>query len=106
MHRDHVPVVPSDFELLGSTSTSMNQGMVKFKAGSSSQLVSLSDIQILTVQGHPEYTKSIVQKMTGTRASQGIIPLELAEDVKLRSEWQNDGVTILGKTVWEVLSQS
>jgi len=102
-HRDHVPVVPSDFDLLGSTSISMNQGMVKFKPRSSSQRVSLSEIQIITVQGHPEFTKSIVQKMVDTRASQGIVPRELAEDVKVRNEWRNDGVGILGKSFWKVL---
>lgn len=106
MHRDHVPAVPSGFQLLGSTSMSMNQGMVKFKSGSSDQPSSLSDIQILTVQGHPEYTRGIVKKITDVRASQGIIPLELAEDVEVRSNQRNDGVSILGKTFWEVLGIS
>jgi len=103
MHQDHVVVIPPDFKLLGSTSTSMNQGMVKFKPDPSGQLASLSDIQIISVQGHPEFTKNAVQILTDMRTSMGIIPQEFAEDVRIRNGLRNDGVAIIGKAFWKIL---
>lgn len=81
----------------------MNQGMVKFTPGPSGQLASLTDIQILTVQGHPEFTKNIVRKMINVRAASGVIPLEVAEDARRRSEWRNDGVDVIGRAFWKIL---
>jgi GMP synthase-like glutamine amidotransferase len=103
MHKDHVPAVPSGFELLGSTDVCHNQGMVRYHPDVSGGLANLSDIQILTVQGHPEFTKSIVSKLVAIRADKGILAPELARDAIRRNELRNDGVGAIGGTVWRVL---
>lgn len=103
MHQDHVPCVPGDLKLLGSTSVSMNQGMVRFKPGHSGKLESLTDIQIITVQGHPEFTKDIVRKVIDVRADSGIITRELADDAKRRNVWRNDGVHVIADVFWKIL---
>jgi hypothetical protein len=77
--------------------------MVKFKPGLEGKLVSLTDIQILTVQGHPEFTKSIVEKIVNIRTQSGVISSELAEDTKRRSVWRNDGVSVIAAAFWKVL---
>ncbi|TFK37013.1 class I glutamine amidotransferase-like protein [Crucibulum laeve] len=113
MHRDHVPEVPPTFQLLGSTAVTPNQGMVRFyspsptSSSSSPQTTpsptSLSQIHILTVQGHPEFTKSIVSGIVKQRTYSGVIDSEAAEDAERRKDWRNDGVGVLGKAVWGVL---
>jgi len=107
MHRDHVPTVPPTFHLLGSTDVSMNQGMVKFSSstrddGKLDSKANLSDIHVFTVQGHPEFTESIVSKIVEVRSSAGIIPPPTAEEYVTRKDWRNDGL-IIGKTIWKVL---
>lgn len=103
MHRDHVPAVPPGFELLGSTDVCHNQGMVRYQPDVSGAPAKLSDIQILTVQGHPEFTKSIVSKVVAIRAEKGILAPELAQDAIRRNELRNDGVGAIGGAVWKVL---
>ena len=77
MHHDHVPFVPPSFHLLGSTSTSYNEGMVRYTDDSSIPIATnptsrpLTDIHILTFQGHPEFTESIVSLMANGRAEKG-----------------------------------
>ncbi|KAJ6466935.1 class I glutamine amidotransferase-like protein [Mycena sanguinolenta] len=100
MHRDHVPEVPPNFHLLGSTDVSMNQGMVRFhSAAAPPSPVSLSDIHIFTVQGHPEFEEPVVTKLTAMRTAQGIIDSVTAADAARRANWQNDGVGIIGKVI-------
>ena len=103
MHKDHVPAVIPGFELLGSTDVCHNQGMVRYIPDSSGKLARLSDIHILTVQGHPEFTKSIVSKLVGIRADKGILTPELARDAIKRNELRNDGVEVIARTVWRIL---
>ncbi|KAF8657594.1 hypothetical protein AX16_002175 [Volvariella volvacea WC 439] len=108
MHRDHVPEVLPNFYLLGSTSTCYNQGMVQFypSVSSSSSPPSdfkLRDIHIFTVQGHPEFTESIVNSIVEIRRYVGVISDELAQDVERRKYWRNDGVPVIGKAIWGVL---
>lgn len=103
MHRDHVPAVLPGFELLGSTNVCRNQGMVKFIPDASGELANLSDIQILTVQGHPEFTASIVSKVVGIRADKGIFTPEFARDAIKRNILRNDGVEVIARAVWEIL---
>lgn len=103
MHRDHVPTVLPGFELLGSTDVCHNQGMVKYSPNASGRLAKLSDIQILTVQGHPEFTKSIVSKVVRIRTEQGIFTPEFAQDAIRRNELRNDGVEVIARTIWKVL---
>lgn len=104
MHRDHVPSVPPEFHLLGSTPVCFNQGMVRFhNTAMSPTSFSLTDIHILTVQGHPEFTKSISSKVIEARSASGILSTETAEDARRREDWRNDGVTIVGRVIWGVL---
>jgi GMP synthase-like glutamine amidotransferase len=103
MHRDHVPEVPSMFHLLGSTSISHNQGMVCFHdAAVSLTSFSLTDIHILTVQGHPEFTKSISSAIIEARTASGVLNAESAEDARRREDWRNDGV-VVGRVIWNIL---
>jgi len=103
MHRDHVPTVLPGFELLGSTDVCHNQGMIRYIPDASGSLAKLSDIQIFTVQGHPEFTKSIVSKVVGIRADKGIFTPEFAQDAIKRNELRNDGVEVIARTVWKIL---
>ena len=50
MHRDHVPSVPSGFELLGSTSDCDVHGMVRFAEGKDVPHT-VDNISIVTLQG-------------------------------------------------------
>jgi GMP synthase-like glutamine amidotransferase len=101
MHRDHVPEVPPTFHLLGSTDVTMNQGMVRFNNSADAPLspVSLSDINILTVQGHPEFSEPIVTKLVAARTESGLIDPVTSADAVRRANWQNDGVGVVGKAI-------
>jgi len=103
MHRDHVPMVLPGFELLGSTDACHNQGMVRYNPDASGRLAKLSDIQILTVQGHPEFTKSIVSKLVAIRTDKGIFTPEFAQDAIKRNELRNDGVEVIARAIWKTL---
>lgn len=103
MNRDHVPTVPPGFKLLGSTDICHNQGMVKYTPNESGELANLSDIQILTVQGHPEFTRDIVRILVGIRAGNGILTPECAQDAIKRNELRNEAPVVVGKAVWKVL---
>ncbi|KAH9950737.1 class I glutamine amidotransferase-like protein [Amylocystis lapponica] len=99
MHCDHVPAVPSNLELLGSTPVALNQGMVRFLPGPRS----VENVQILTVQGHPEFTRRIVDVLVDTREKTGVLSAKVADDARRRAGWRNDGVDVVGKTIWRVL---
>jgi len=103
MHRDHVPTVLPGFELLGSTDACHNHGMVKYVPDPSGRLAKLSDIQILTVQGHPEFTKSIVSKVVKFRTDKGIFTPDFARDVINRNGMRNDGVEVIAGAIWRIL---
>ena len=103
MHRDHVPILPPGFELLGSTSVSNNQGMVKFYATAQPKENKLEDVHILTVQGHPEYNEPIISDIVALRLQSGVISAEAAADAERRRYWKQDGIEVLGRTIWGVL---
>ncbi|GLB41054.1 putative class I glutamine amidotransferase-like protein [Lyophyllum shimeji] len=103
MHRDHVPVVPPTFELLGSTSVSHNQGMVRFAPGTEFDQRTLDNVHIITLQGHPEFDEGIVSGIVEARTKSGVIGAEVAADAERRKAWRNDGIPILGKALWGVL---
>ncbi|TBU23564.1 class I glutamine amidotransferase-like protein [Dichomitus squalens] len=106
MHRDHVPAAPPSFYLLGSTPISPNQGMVKLYPGGSPESVSPADVHIFTVQGHPEFTQFIVDEIVKARSSTGVIGKDIVEDVQRRRDLRNDGVEVVGKTLWDILRAS
>ncbi|KAF5354035.1 hypothetical protein D9756_007181 [Leucocoprinus leucothites] len=71
IHSDHVPLeslfknfASGELRLVGSTGPTINQGVVKFYPSSSGDVVrSPRDIHVLTLQGHPEFTESIITGM-------------------------------------------
>jgi len=128
MHQDHVPFVPQGFHLLASTDISVNQGMVSavgaqyhFTPTTASRStaststpsdppdsISPTEIHIITVQGHPEFTRPIVSTMVSKRAKQGIVTDDLKKDVDKRNEalpedkLSGDGV-LIGRVFWSIL---
>ncbi|KAF9223199.1 class I glutamine amidotransferase-like protein [Gyrodon lividus] len=121
MHRDHVPISPPNSYLLGSTDITPNHGMVMFHPwsapspevlNSSEPNLSLSSIHIFTLQGHPEFTEPIMSKLIDGRTR--ILGEEVATDGRSRAggivgrhrsdELACDGVGIVGKVMWGVLS--
>lgn len=104
MHRDHVPIVPPSFHLLGSSPTSYNQGMVRFSSGANPS-TPLPPIQIMTTQGHPEFNEPIVTAIIEQRLQSGSISQEAAADAETRRFWETDGFNVIGKAIWEVLLQ-
>jgi GMP synthase-like glutamine amidotransferase len=118
MHRDHVPHVPAPFLPLGNTPIAANQGMILLSSRSS-QLADNSatsatgetttafapgDIHILTVQGHPEFTNAIVNKVVDAREGSGVLTAATASDARDRNATlQHDGVDIVGRAMWRIL---
>lgn len=108
MHQDHVPSVPHNFHLLGSTPVSINQGMVRFygdRAPRSANDIQPDDIHILTLQGHPEFTEPIVTGLVEKRSASGVMDMEAAKDAMERRYGPNDGVGIIGHAVWNVIGR-
>ncbi|KAH7890404.1 class I glutamine amidotransferase-like protein [Phlebopus sp. FC_14] len=120
MHQDHVPTVPPNAYLLGSTTATPNQGMVVFHPSSTpsaeslqatSPVVPLSSIHILTLQGHPEFTPAIVSCVVDARRE--LLGEQLAADAKSRvgglpgrsitDGRACDGVGTVGKVMWGIL---
>ncbi|KAF8729144.1 hypothetical protein AX14_006326 [Amanita brunnescens Koide BX004] len=108
MHEDHVPSVPLNFHLLGSTPVSINQGMVRFYGDSaprSANDINPDDVHILTLQGHPEFTEPIITGAIERRLASGIIDMETAKEAMGRRYGPNDGVGIIGRAVWNVIGR-
>jgi GMP synthase-like glutamine amidotransferase len=105
MHRDHVPGVPPLFHLLGSTTMTRNQGMVRFSGPDGCIPLpggSMPQIHILTLQGHPEFTAGIVKKVIRARSESGAMNKDTADDGLNRTDKRNDSVNI-AKVIGEVL---
>jgi len=102
MHRDHVPTCPPSFALLGSTRVTPNQGMLALYPDAASP-PQPTDVHILTLQGHPEFTRRIVDKIVAARASTGVLSADVVEDANRRAGWRNDGVSVVGRAIWRVL---
>ena len=107
MHRDHVSKTPPNFSILASTVLTPNQGMVRFLPNdvASSTPTSFPKVQILTLQGHPEFTDSVTFSLLEQRASSGIIDTATAQDAKRRRQLKTNGVDVVGKTIWEIILQ-
>lgn len=109
MHRDHVPSIPEEYNgskiaLIGSTPLTPNQGYVLYRP--TEKKLSSKSIQVLAVQGHPEFTERIVSAIVDARGPQGngVMSADVVAEGKDRARWRNDGDTVIGKAVWEVLS--
>ncbi|KAF9436055.1 hypothetical protein BGZ76_004934 [Entomortierella beljakovae] len=67
LHQDVVHDVPDNFTLLASTAHTPNQSMIS------------DDKQIVTLQGHPEFTGTIMREIIKFRTANGIFSQELSE---------------------------
>ncbi|KAF9451555.1 class I glutamine amidotransferase-like protein [Macrolepiota fuliginosa MF-IS2] len=127
MHRDHVPLESlsgpfssKELHLLGSTSISDNQGFVKYYPSENQDSNSLERIHIITLQGHPEFTESIVTGIIRQRSASGVIDAAAAQgyfgekgdqgDAEPQNKegtgrrwWKDDGVSIIGSVFWKIL---
>ncbi|KAJ4474392.1 class I glutamine amidotransferase-like protein [Lentinula aciculospora] len=128
MHQDHVPFIPKGFHLLASTDVSINQGMVStfgtdyhytptvasrpsyapsLSSVPSPKSILLSDIHIITVQGHPEFTCPIISKITTKRTKQGLITDALKEECDRRNDALGDKISgdgeLIGRILWKIL---
>lgn len=79
MHRDIVEDVPPEAALLASTDRCSNQGFFLSK-------------RYLTFQGHPEFTRDIVEELVQARYQ--LLGQELHDDALKRCSDQNDGPLI------------
>jgi GMP synthase-like glutamine amidotransferase len=77
--------------------------MVRFSPGTQSEEQGIENVQILSVQGHPEFDEGIMAGLVEYRAKSGIMDLETVADVERRRKWPNHGIDILGKAIWGVL---
>lgn len=66
----------------------------------------LPPIQIITVQGHPEFTESVVSAIIEQRAASGVIDSEAAQDAEKRRYWKTDGIDVFGQILWDVILQA
>ncbi|KAL8292753.1 hypothetical protein RQP46_001365 [Phenoliferia psychrophenolica] len=93
MHQDHVPSLPPGFSSLGSTPICPVHGMLRrLPSVAPSSPVELADIQVLTLQGHPEFTPDIVGKIIDAR--EGVFGPELTEQSRKHAEEHDEGVMI------------
>ncbi|KAF2396595.1 class I glutamine amidotransferase-like protein [Trichodelitschia bisporula] len=81
MHRDIVYGCPSGVEQLGSTDGCSNQGMYQKD-------------RLITVQGHPEFTKEIEEEILHARHAAGIFPDGIYEDAIKRLPDHDQGVEV------------
>ncbi|EPX74964.1 amidotransferase [Schizosaccharomyces octosporus yFS286] len=85
MHQDIVSDIPKGFELLASTKTCSNQAFIK--GG-----------QVLSFQGHPEFSKEVVKTMTSTRFDNGLFTEEQFTDAEKRLQKDTD-TSLLEQTI-------
>jgi len=84
MHKDIVYGFPSSVQEIGYSPVCDNQGMyIKDK--------------LITVQGHPEFTKEIVEEILKSRHSKGVFTDIVFEDAMKRLTNHDDGI-IVGQT--------
>jgi GMP synthase-like glutamine amidotransferase len=81
MHKDIVYGYPKETEELGETAICLNQGMYIKN-------------HLITVQGHPEFTKDIVEEIISSRYAQGIFTDQIYEDAMKRLTDHDDGITV------------
>ncbi|KAL1412394.1 NEDD8 activating enzyme [Vanrija albida] len=106
MHRDHVPALPPGTQLLGSSEKYPVHSFVKLHPASTP---AKPLAQILTIQGHPEFTPSIVNHITDARAEGGIFTPEVAAEGHRRAAGVDgtggEGEGRLGTAIWKVMLQ-
>jgi hypothetical protein len=61
----------------------------------------LTDIHILSSQGHPEFTESIMRMLLN--AWQELLGTEVVDYGQSRAGNQNDGIAVVGKAIWGIM---
>ncbi|KAG8815943.1 hypothetical protein FRC17_000528 [Serendipita sp. 399] len=103
-HRDHVPELPPGFQLLGSTTVSPIQGMIRpYPAITEGVTPSSHDTHILTIQGHPEFTAGIVERIVNVREERGILSEARAAQAREDGQKRHDGTGVVARAIWRVL---
>lgn len=67
---------------------------------------SVEETHILTVQGHPEFTGPIVEKIVAVRAERGILDGPRAAKAKADGHNPHDGKGLIGHAIWRVILAS
>ena len=81
MHRDIVSQAPPNAEIIGSNDNCDCQAM--YIPG-----------RLLSVQGHPEFNKEIVEILLDARVSQGIITEQVHDEAFPRAKLDHDGLLV------------
>ncbi|KIJ56370.1 hypothetical protein M422DRAFT_23651 [Sphaerobolus stellatus SS14] len=97
MHRDEVPTLPPGFVSLGSTDVSQIQGMILPYKENPSQ------IQIFSVQGHPEFLPDIVNKIVDAREESGVMDPSTVKYGRENAVKPDDGTSAIGRAIWKVI---
>ena len=121
MHLDHVTSLPPGFELLGSTAKCPVHGMLLKYPEDAPQyagLISqedrniaptlpksdlLSRTHIITVQGHPEFTSSIVSRIIDAREASGRMNETVVAEGRANMARSHEGIGLVGRAIWRVL---
>ena len=77
--------------------------MIRLRDSAKPDSFTPEDVQIFSVQGHPEFNDRIVTKLLDARQSTGVIGADIAEDGKRRAVLRNDGVNVVGSVIWRVI---
>ncbi|KAK1923202.1 class I glutamine amidotransferase-like protein, partial [Papiliotrema laurentii] len=106
MHRDHVPTLPPDFQILSRSNKYPIHSMVKTHPTCTP---ANPRAQIFSVQGHPEYTPDIVRLMVDIRSEQGIFDKKTTAEARRRLVGKDgsggEGYGRVGWAIWRVLLQ-
>jgi len=106
VHQDHVLSVPNGFENIASTTLCPCHGFVRFSSSSppetSDRKELLKQIQIFSLQGHPEFTSDIVKDIIDVRETRGVLSRDFSAESRERASQEQEGVSI-GRTILEIL---
>jgi len=125
IHTDVVPLqslfrqlVLGDLYLVGCSSATDSQGFIKFYPSSGDVSRTPQNIHILTLQGHPEFSESIVTGLTRQIRDMMDVPTlidywgpkgglydeePLSKEGTGRRWWKTDGVDIVSPVYWKML---
>ncbi|ODO05880.1 hypothetical protein I350_04941 [Cryptococcus amylolentus CBS 6273] len=106
MHKDHVPAVPPGCLLLAKSTRYPVHSFLKPHPSSTPEHPLA---QVLTIQGHPEFTPSIVGHIVNARAATGVFNDEVTKEARRRAGGKDgtggEGFGRIGWAVWRMLLQ-
>lgn len=106
-HRDYVPAPPPAFRLLSKSSRYPVHSILKYHP-SSTEGKPLP--HIFALQGHPEFTPSIVSHITDARSSMGIFDASATAEARRRLGGKDgsggEGFGRVGWAIWSVILQA